>query len=884
MKQRIIRRCTFLFAFCFCFLLLSSHALGEKAFSFLGGGMPSTGAVQAMVVRLELEGSYGPGWEEGELRRLFDGGEGYVPESMHRVYPYESIHAYYDRSSFGKLSLSLGQVMTVSVPFSREDLEGQMSGGDTEQALLQSVIREIERKITDEQMDLTRFDSDGDGRMDALFLLYPGEDESWSSLLWPHCRNLEEDAAAFGSLLVQRYVMIGTAPAATWIHEIGHLLGLPDLYGFETGGLRGDQEDLNTSDMMRDNTGDHNAVSKYFLGWLEGQVRVMETGEMSEGEDILVDMSPMNESGDGTKLLILSNGFSGPGGEYLAVEYVTHAGNMAVDAMKSGEGAYRIFHVNALLDAEEQGFLYDDNMGDEHQLIQALRKGDAHALFSGDDVVAWDTEPSTALSGGRYFGYTGWRLESFLGGEHPCVTVSHQAKVRASSSVTLRGTTEDLPPTLNLILEADEKLLLSAGHGEGAFLRETEEDMICPVLVTVEGRRVLVEYTQLHRPLTPGGEYELIFPEGFFTLDEDVTSAEIILSVQMGYDAMPLLAVTDTFLGDAWQGKSRMAVQGDCAVYVLLGADEEGGMTLCLVTVNREGIIHRTEPVPLRLPDSIDADALDEPVLCAMDNGGFCVGLSDEMSTFLVCLSEDGEILGDGATVPDVIHPFALGDLIKGKGKSRDGDIGVMWTVDFSDDKAKVSWNTYQTIRDEEDVSQLQDGRWAIQDLVRAEGDWQEAMAVYDSEDTLVDTVPLQLGRDTYVIRSGFFEGAQGDRLLTLAVRFNMETAREEALAAELNGQGEIMYLSALPLQPVDPGLMMRSRWAVSRERTYLLAVAEWEGLYGTENQMLLMEMDAGMQVIGISRLPDQSDVCLIGDTCVVLWDTEDCRGLWMME
>lgn len=52
----------------------------------------------------------------------------------------------------------------------------------------------------------------------------------------------------------------------TFVHELGHLMGFPDLYSYE-----GDYEfgPLGGFDMMDYNVGDHGPLNKLLFGWLQ---------------------------------------------------------------------------------------------------------------------------------------------------------------------------------------------------------------------------------------------------------------------------------------------------------------------------------------------------------------------------------------------------------------------------------------------------------------------------------------------------------------------------------------------------------------------------------------------------------------------------------------
>lgn len=97
----------------------------------------------------------------------------------------------------------------------------------------------------DSMIDFSRYDLDGDGYIDNLFIFYAGQSESdtgKSTLIWPHSANIEDFALdtvySFDGKILNRYAMSNEIDASyqrpdgigTFVHEFSHVLGLPDLY------------------------------------------------------------------------------------------------------------------------------------------------------------------------------------------------------------------------------------------------------------------------------------------------------------------------------------------------------------------------------------------------------------------------------------------------------------------------------------------------------------------------------------------------------------------------------------------------------------------------------------------------------------------------------
>ncbi len=85
----------------------------------------------------------------------------------------------------------------------------------------------------DDSIDFSKYDNDGDGRTDALSVVYAGAAETWGQGLWPHASGSNQKR---NGVTIARYMMSNLGSSLglyTFSHEVGHMLfGWPDLYGF----------------------------------------------------------------------------------------------------------------------------------------------------------------------------------------------------------------------------------------------------------------------------------------------------------------------------------------------------------------------------------------------------------------------------------------------------------------------------------------------------------------------------------------------------------------------------------------------------------------------------------------------------------------------------
>jgi M6 family metalloprotease-like protein len=138
-----------------------------------------------------------------------------------------SVRDYYKDVSNGAVDL----VNTVHAYYRAKNPKSYYEGGSGyERAgeLMQELIAGV-----DAEVDFSEFDNDGDGRTEAISVVYGGPMVEWGQGLWPHAGALNQKR---DGVTLSRYQMtsMGTSLSLyTFAHETGHMLfGWPDLYGF----------------------------------------------------------------------------------------------------------------------------------------------------------------------------------------------------------------------------------------------------------------------------------------------------------------------------------------------------------------------------------------------------------------------------------------------------------------------------------------------------------------------------------------------------------------------------------------------------------------------------------------------------------------------------
>ena len=103
---------------------------------------------------------------------------------------------------------------------------------DTGYSRASALVNEAVAAI-DAEVDFSMFDNDGDGRTEAVSIVYAGPQGNFGRGLWPHAGSINTTR---DGVQVRRYQMtnMGTRLGLyVFAHEVGHMVfGWPDLYGF----------------------------------------------------------------------------------------------------------------------------------------------------------------------------------------------------------------------------------------------------------------------------------------------------------------------------------------------------------------------------------------------------------------------------------------------------------------------------------------------------------------------------------------------------------------------------------------------------------------------------------------------------------------------------
>ncbi len=380
-------------------------------------GCPTTGSPAVLVIPVDFSDytAADRGYSTSVIEKAF------LPD---QVTTYYSVYDYYKLSSYGQLTLD---ITVLDFWFRPENPSTYYESatidyfGETVDAGDQMVIDEALAYLAT-VMDLSEFDSDGNGCIDSIVVIntldisednfhwayrywniYTDENDEYfvydgvsaNDYLWASYQFIHESYDAEGNV---SYDDTNIVNPYTYIHEMGHILGADDYY--DTAGVGSPMGGMDIMDSM---TGDHNAFTKFNLGWLTTS-RLVTTDT-----SVTLTLKDFYKNGD---TILLANNWDPTLGAYQ--EYYILAYYKSVE-LNAGEGGYFaregvvVYHVNATLYKEEiEGEVYydiyynntdvSDEYGTEHDLIEYVKSNeDTYTYIAGNSLPATTDDSGAPL-------------------------------------------------------------------------------------------------------------------------------------------------------------------------------------------------------------------------------------------------------------------------------------------------------------------------------------------------------------------------------------------------------------------------------------------------------------------------------------------------------
>ncbi|QVK18417.1 M6 family metalloprotease domain-containing protein [Mycoplasmatota bacterium] len=344
------------------------HYYGESETSYL---LPSKGNVNLLVIPIQFPNDK---FTNNELARI---NYGFFGDGDR----YETLKSYYYKSSYGTLNLSGDVLKPYTAQYNYNYYQNYTSQANEDASGVDLLIEESVRYYlqNNPNLDLSIYDSEGDGYIDGIHLVYsaPIDYNSEDIFFWAiqyyyfaTAGYEDSDYVSWDNYEINSYVFSSvdffyeghTENAWTIIHETGHLLGLEDYYDYTP------NEDLNegglgSADMMDSNSGDHNPFSKLILDWIDPIVVT---------KSCTVTIDKFDTSGD---TIIVSNQFDSIFDEYFIMSFYTPTGLNEENQYLTKNGLL-MYHVDAKLptnydDLSEYSLYLEYNNSDSvHKLIK----------------------------------------------------------------------------------------------------------------------------------------------------------------------------------------------------------------------------------------------------------------------------------------------------------------------------------------------------------------------------------------------------------------------------------------------------------------------------------------------------------------------------------
>lgn len=351
-------------------------------------GLPSVGSPNVLVIPVEFTDARASSKMRSDLEKAFFG----TSEQT----GWESLSSYYYKSSYGKLNIggTVTEVFNTGKPSSYYESLYANTDEYPEYRILKAALEYFDDKI-----DYSDYDFDGDGMIDAVYMVYTvGVDyESDDPLWWAFTNEYYTDTVeTYDGKEADFYIFMGydfffektasgkqlTLNCETLIHESGHLLGIDDFYDYDEN--KGPAGGLGGGDMMDYNVGDHNPFTKLLLGWVNPYV---------VSSDGTLELGSFGSVGD---CAIVFKDKESPFSEFFIIDYYTPDGLNAMEAGYSGlfdAAGIRVYHVDADLASSVNSIweAFENNNSDtKYKLISLVEADGRNDIIGGGESSSSD--------------------------------------------------------------------------------------------------------------------------------------------------------------------------------------------------------------------------------------------------------------------------------------------------------------------------------------------------------------------------------------------------------------------------------------------------------------------------------------------------------------
>ena len=345
----------------------AEHVKNVRDMALYENGCPTTGSPAMLVIPVQFSDSsaLAKGYTIEAIKKAFNGKTGSTD--------YYSIDEYYKLSSYGALDLDITVLDSWFTPKHRISYykSQTMEYNGTEQPIGDQMILNEALDYLEEKMDLSKFDTDGNGYIDSVVMINTlsvdnSSTFSWAFRFWNIYSDEEGSLYSYDGVTANDYAWMSYSfmheskdrwgmtnynnkngiNTKTYIHEIAHILGAEDYYDTSYEDPEGP---LHGNDIMDSSLGDHNPYTKISLGWITSS-RLVTTDST-----VTLTLEDFSKNGD---TIIIGNNFDptlGAFQEYFILTYYKGTGlNNSTSKCFDRDGVV-IYHVNASLYYEMRG-------------------------------------------------------------------------------------------------------------------------------------------------------------------------------------------------------------------------------------------------------------------------------------------------------------------------------------------------------------------------------------------------------------------------------------------------------------------------------------------------------------------------------------------------
>ena len=380
---------------------------------YYSDGCPTTGSPAVLVIPVEFSD-------------ITAQSKGYTIENLEQIFygnnlSYYSLYDYFRISSQNQLTLDITVVDAWFRPANSSSYYKEMSAShpnENEQELGTQLIIDEALAYLATFMDLSKFDSDNNGYIDAVVLVYTAEIDSsdnfhWAYRYWNWYKDESGAPYKYDDVSANDYVWISyefmfeaydeegylffdqsnPLNPYTFIHEFSHILGANDYYDTsnETTVLKG-------LDIMDSTMGDHNPYTKFNYGWITTSKLIVTDSTLT------INLEAFAKNGD---TIILANNWDetlGAYQEYYIIMYYTMTGLNAGDGGYFDQNAILVYHINATLlveydELESPYIVYNNNTSvgpgsTRNNLIEFVISGDEDYIYTVGETLPTTTDDS----------------------------------------------------------------------------------------------------------------------------------------------------------------------------------------------------------------------------------------------------------------------------------------------------------------------------------------------------------------------------------------------------------------------------------------------------------------------------------------------------------